>query len=90
MIVELSEDRIQIHGLGGIVLRTASGMSVTLDASYALDSVVNLFAIKAALKRLGDGAENRESEFFQDYRQEWEGPAYRISARWSSVCRPSH
>lgn len=53
--------RIPIHGRGDVRLRTASSTIITLQASYAPDSVVNLFAIREALSKLDNGAEHRET-----------------------------
>eukprot|EP00474_Spongospora_subterranea_P005436 CRZ05894.1 hypothetical protein [Spongospora subterranea] len=54
-------DRIKVHGRGEIVLYTASGTYVTITAGFAPDAIANLFAIRAALSKLGDGAEHRET-----------------------------
>jgi hypothetical protein len=55
-------DRIDVHGKGDVVLKLASGRAITLkDVSYAPDAVANLFAVRAALSKLGTRAEHRET-----------------------------
>jgi hypothetical protein len=58
----LGGDRVAIHGKGSVVLKLATGKLVTLsDVSYVPDAVANLFAVRAALSKLGKGAEHRET-----------------------------
>jgi hypothetical protein len=55
-------ERIEVHAKGDVLLKLASGRSVTLkDVSYAPDAVANLFGVRAALSKLGSGAEHRET-----------------------------
>ena len=54
--------RIDVHGKGVVTLKAATGQIVTLkDVNYAPDGVVNLFAVRAALSKLGKGSEHRET-----------------------------
>ena len=58
----LGGDRIEVLGKGSVVLQLATGQGVTLkEFSYPPGAVANLFAVRAALSKIGKGDEHRES-----------------------------
>jgi hypothetical protein len=54
--------RIDVHGKGDVVLKMANDQTITLkNVNYVPDAVVNLFAVRTTLSKLGAGAEHRET-----------------------------